>query len=181
MTEGKSESGAMTLLKVVGAIVGVVSGIVGLLFLLVPDLRPEGSPENQQASLSEPLLERNISRAEFLNRMEFRSEGWTENELAARGAFVETRATAVGYKGVPLMIKWELIDVSTGDTVGGDNTDGFMTPSNEGGVVQGFFVPLPRKEGMFYVRLQLVHEGEYSPVPLDVKKTERFPGLPSAQ
>jgi hypothetical protein len=180
-TEVKSERGAMGLLKIAGALVAVVSGIIGLLFLLLPDLKPEGSPSNQQAHLSELMLEPNISFAQYLERTGQKSAGFSKRDLAVRGAFIEARITIVGYKGVVFPLKLELIDKASGKIVSTDDSDAFVPGSNEQSDTPGFFVELPRKKGMFWVRLQLLRPGEYGLVQAAAKKTELFPGLGPGQ
>jgi hypothetical protein len=181
VTAPKSEGRATTLLKIIGSIVTVVSGIVGLLFLFMPDLRPEEPPSNQQAKFSELRLDPNISRAQYLERMDYPSRGFPRKELAVRGAFLEYRVEVVGYKGELLILKWELIDESSGDQLQEDRSDGWVPPGNQGAASSGIFVPLPRKAGMFFVRLELLRKGEYGLVPLDSARTERFPGLLSVR
>lgn len=176
--EARPDGGrGMTLLKLVGTVVTVVSGIVGLVFLLLPQLKPEGPPQNQQANLSKPRVEPNISRAQYLRRTDDELAGFTKKELAVRGAFIELRVEIVGYKGKLLVLKWELIDASNGNQLHDERSDGFIAPANEGAVTQRLFVPLPRRPGTFFVRIELLREGKYGPIPLASTRTERFPGL----
>jgi hypothetical protein len=177
----KGERGVTALLKIAGAIVTVVSGIIGLLFLLLPGLRPDEPPANQQAKLSELSLDPNISRAQYLARTDSQSRGYTKKELAVRGAFIECRVEIIGYKGQLIVVKWELIDASSGEELHDEKSDGFIPDANQAAATQPLFVPLPRREGSFYVRLELVRQGEYRLVSLDKAKTERFPGVPQVR
>jgi hypothetical protein len=183
-TRPKSEGRTTTLLKILGSIVTVVSGIVGLLFLFLPDLQPDEPdepPSNQQAKLSELRLDPNITRAQYLDRMDYASKGFPKKELAVRGAFVEYRVEIVGYKGELLILKWELIDALSGDQLDEDRSDGWVPAVNRAAASDGIFVPLPRKTRMYYVRLELLRKGQYGFVPLTRATTERFPGLLSVQ
>jgi hypothetical protein len=181
LAEGKSEGGAMTLLKVAGAIVAIVSGIIGLLFLILPDLKPEGSPSNQQANLSDLILYPNTSFAQYLERTGQTSEGFSKKELAVRGAFVEVRITIIGYEDVTFVLEWELIEESSGEIVSRDDSDRFTPHTNEQSDTPSFFADLPQKEAMFFIRLQLLRPGEYGLVPAATEKTESFHGLAPTQ
>jgi hypothetical protein len=155
-----------------------VSGIVGLLFLFLPQLRPEDPPRNQQANLSKPTVEANISRRQYLERADLQIGGFTKKELAERGVFIELGVHIIGFEGKLLTLKWELIDAVSSDQIHDERSEGLIPPTDEGTVTERLFVPLPRKPGTFRVRIELLREGKYGPIPLASTRTQPFPGLP---
>ena len=83
-----------------------------------------------------------------------------------------------GYKGANLPLKWELFDSATNDQIGEERGRIVLRPeADDDRASWHAWVPVPRRDGRYYVRLQLLDEDA---VPLDFAQTQVFSGLASA-
>jgi hypothetical protein len=128
--------------------VTVVSSVVGLVFLFLPQLKPEPPPPERSAQLTERSFSRDLSFQQYLLRIDQPTASFSRERLEQRGAFVQFHFVVTGYEGKPLPLKWELFDAAaairwsshgrsqsrpraTGTRATG--TPGCRCPSGEGG------------------------------------------------
>ena len=115
-----SEGRVMRIAKQAGVVVGLLSGIVGLLFLFLPQLKPEAPPlpaAEQLGTLSGLILDPDATRGQYLERTDQSKQGFTTEQLARRGAFIRFRVEILGYKSKTLPLQRELVDAHTGDEI----------------------------------------------------------------
>ena len=159
----------------VGAIVGVLATGVGLLFVFLPDLKPEPRPASSGAALSRVSFDPDTSRREYLARTDQSRAGFTPQQLDRRGAFVLFGVELEGFKGKPLTLKREVIDTRTGNQISEERAITITPPQNQVKRDWHYWVPLPAAEGTFTIVLQLLAEGEDA--ALATLETDPFSGL----
>lgn len=165
----------MTWVTNLGAVVALVAGAIGLIFLFFPDAKPEArEPRTSAASLAPVDFDPDITRAQYLRRIDEEPVGLTPAQLRERGAFVLYRVTPTGLEGVPLTLKHELIDARTKDEVSEDRSTTITPTENEIPRNWHHWSELPLG-GRYYVVVEMLMEGE--PAPLDTLRTRTFPGL----
>ena len=166
-----------TALAVTGAIVGVASGLVGLVFTLLPNLKPEPSPNEQEATLSAPTLDPSASFGQYLARIDQPTSGYTSRQLARRGALVEFRVSIVGFRGSHLRLKWELFDDASGRQVD-ESKAVVITPNKDKNAARWqFWIPVPHRKGPFFAVAELLEQKKHTQLQLDTLETGRFSGL----
>ena len=165
------------LLALAGTAVALVSGITGLVFLFKPDLKPSGEAAKQAATLSHLRMKPNASFREYLARADLPATGFTEAQLARRGALLRFRVQITGFEGERLTLKWELFDAASGDQIA-ESKATTITPTTETNEANWpFWVPLPRRSGKFYAVVELKQRKENYLLALDTLETDPFPGL----
>lgn len=110
-----------TIAKAATAVVGFASAVTGLLFAFLPQLQPDEPappPAEQSATLSGLVLDPDTTRRQYLDRTDQPRLGFTNEQLAKRGAFVRFRVEIVGYRGKTVPLQSELVDGRTGDELG---------------------------------------------------------------
>jgi hypothetical protein len=171
-------------ITLVGTIVSIVSGVVALIFLLAPGLKP-ADPSQKQVETPPPetsSLSPKITRLEvdpvatygdyvMLQSGENGLTGLPQNERALRGAIVSFLVDISGYRGERLSYRWFLHDTAS---------DALIRPCGGRGIVplaeaieakpQRLFMPLPAKEGTYYIAVDVVWKG----VPIAHKPTDPF-------
>jgi hypothetical protein len=168
------EHGLSRAVKLAVATIGLVSTVVGLVFVVWDHVRQPPTP-TRLAQLSDLELEPSMTFRQYLARIDQPIADYTPAKLARRGAFVDFHVEAVGYKGEPLVLKWELW------RAGGDQVDESrareLTPVvDDDNGRQQFWVPLPRSPGSFIVLVELLEQQQYSPLQLDKLRTVPFRG-----
>ena len=63
--------------KTIGAVAGAVAAVLGVLFLLLPNLRPQPTPEEGSATFGKPTLEQPVTFGQYLRRVELPQTGYT--------------------------------------------------------------------------------------------------------
>ncbi len=175
------EGGFSKLLKQAGAVVALVSGVVGLLFLFLPQLQPGHSSDTTSSGTrladlsSPPALDPAATRAQFLDRSDRSKLGFTEAQLAQRGAYVAFDVKLEGFRGKTLTLQRELVDLRTGDQVGELRPFTFKPVENDDGRTWEDFVPLRAGKGRYVLVFKLLDEGGAS--ALDCIQTRPFGGL----
>jgi hypothetical protein len=165
------------LLALAGTIIGLVSGIVGLVFLFNPDLKPSGEAAKQAATLSQLRLRPNVSFREYLARADLPTMGYTDAQLARRGALLRFRVQITGFENERLTLKWELFDAASGDEID-ESQATTITPTTETNEANWpFWVPLPRRAGKVYAVVELKQQKKDYLLALDDLETDPFPGL----
>jgi len=173
-----------TTVKAVGGVAAAIAAIVGLVFLLVPDWRPDPTPDEGSATLSKPTLEHPVTYRQYLDRVEVPREGSTEAELARPGVFAGVMVTIKGYRNQALPLRWYVLDLGTHDIVAQQSKRHLLRADrNEAPAVWPLWIPLPRGLGPFKVVLQIyppnAKPGRPGVVPLAEAETDPFPGAPA--
>jgi hypothetical protein len=172
--EATARPDVMKWVRDAGAVVGVVAAAIGLVFIFLPDLRPEPSPVSSGAILDLVSFEPDTTRGEYLARTDQGREGFTPEQLRRRGAFVLFSAELEGFKGKPLTLKREVIDRRTGAQVSEERAITITPPQNRVKRDWHYWVPLPEGGGSYRAVLQLLAEGEQA--PLATLETDPFRG-----
>jgi hypothetical protein len=162
-------------LKLIATLVGIVSGIVGLLFLFVPDWRPgDGAKDGR---LEDITFIPSMTLGEYLARIDQPRDDFAEEQLQRRGAFVQFRVHAVGYKGRPLVLKWELFDRDK-EVQRAEERAFVLTPktNDEQSRPPPFWIPLPNDRGTYFVVIEMLLEQEPVDAELDELQTPEFRG-----
>jgi hypothetical protein len=157
-----------------GSVVGIVTAAIGLVFVFLPDLKPDPSPVSSGAVLDLVSFDPDLTRGEYLARTDQGREGFTREELGRRGAFVLFSAELEGFKGKPLTLKREVIDRRTGAQVSEERAITITPPQNRVKRDWHYWVPLPEGGGSYRAVLQLLAEGEQA--PLATLETDPFRG-----
>jgi hypothetical protein len=164
-------------LALAGTIVALISGIAGLVFLFKPDLKPTGEAAKQAATLSHLRMKPNASFSEYLARADLRATGFTEAQLARRGALLRFRVQITGFEGERLTLKWELFDAASGKQ-NDESKATTITPTTETNEANwAFWVPLPKRAGKFYAVVELKQQKQNYLLALDTLETDPFPGI----
>jgi hypothetical protein len=156
------ERGAMGLVKQASLVVGLAAAVVGLvtgIVALVDRLTPEPEPVKSIA-MPEPDLETGITFAQYLDRVDRGPCTLEPAVCGERGAMVEFTVEATGYKGKELTLKWELIDLGTGNEV--RESDAFtITPAapTDTVPVPPIFTAFPDQGGPLQFRAELFDVG----------------------
>ncbi len=158
-------------MKIVVAGVSFVATVAGLVFLFVPSLQPEPPPPTKGVEISRVTLER-VSFGQYLQRIRQTAEAYEEADLRRRGVLVEFNYAMQGYKGRRLPVLWQLVAESSGDIV--DESDAYSIEplANDDRGSWSVWIPMPRDEGRYHVKLQLLNDKGI--VPLDRQQTDTF-------
>jgi hypothetical protein len=183
-TAGEWVGELSTTVKGIGAVAAAIATIVTLIFLFFPDLRPDPTPDEGSATLSEPTVEQPVTFRQYLDRIELPTEGITEAELARPGVLAGAMVTIKGYRGQALPLSWYVLDLGTHDIVARQSKRHLLEAErNETPAVWPFWVPLPEGPGPFKIVLQIyppnAKPGRTDVVPLDEVETKPFPDAPS--
>lgn len=106
------ERGFWGLVARASLLVGLVTGIVTLVYLVWPDAAPV-----KKAEMPKPRLEAGLTFEQYLERVGLDPGNLPPEELARRGGLVQFTVEATGYKGEPLRLRWQLVDVGTNDQI----------------------------------------------------------------
>ena len=151
----------MRIAKQAGVVVGLVSGIVGLLFLFLPQLKPEAPPPpaaEQLGTLSGLILDPDATRGQYLERTDQPKQSFTAEQLARRGAFIRFRVEILGYKGKTLPLQRELVDAHTGDEIAQLRAVTITPPANRVASPWHDWAPLPPGRGSYVLVVKLMDE-----------------------
>ncbi len=156
------ERGTMGLVKQASLVVGLAGAVVGLVtgvVALVEKIRDE--PPVKSIAMPEPDIERGITFAQYLDRVDQGPCTLDAAVCGRRGAMVEFTVEATGYKGDELTLKWELIDVGSGNEV--LESDAFtVTPAADTDAfpVPPIFAPFPERPARLRLRAELFADEE---------------------
>lgn len=168
-----------TTVKAVGGVAGAIAAIVGLVFVFLPDLRPDPTPDEGSATFSKPTVEQPVTFGQYLDRVEIPRDTFTEKELQRPGVLVGVQVTIKGYRNEALPLRWYLLDGP--EIVDQQSKKHALTADrNDAPAAWSFWVALPPGAGPFRIALEI-----YPPnpkpgvIPLDEKKTELFAAGPA--
>ena len=176
-------SAGRSLKKIFGAVaaaVGFVSSVAGLVFLFAPQLQPDDDPPPapppaQFGRLSGVVLDADATRRQYLERTDQPKLGFTEAQLARRGAFVQFKVELVGYLGTTIPLQRELVDARTGDELAQLRAVTITPPSNHVSSPWYDWVELRQGTGRYVVVVKLLDETRTR--ALDCLQTPPFGGL----
>ena len=135
----------------------MVSSATALIFTFAPDWVPSGDPPAQSATLSELRVDSEATFRKYLQRVDQPTRGYTERQLQRRGALLDFRVQIEGFRGKPLLLKWELFDQS--GTQINESKAIRITPTNETNeATWQFWVPLPRGDGSYDAFVELIEQ-----------------------
>ena len=169
-------------LRLAGEIAGVVStlvGVVGLLFVLAPNLKPEPPPLRKEAFFGGIEVERNVTRAQYLQRIDQGVGSYGHEQLQETGVLVRFNVVMTGHKGDDLPLRWALYDARTGGQIHKDVATTLTPEAETDQASWQVWTPLPKQRGAYYVLLQLFEEDGL--VPINHAQTQAFGGVASAQ
>jgi hypothetical protein len=173
-----------TTIKAIGGVAVALAAIAGLVFLIEPDWRPTGTPDEGSATFSEPRVELPVTFGQYLDRVEIPRDESSEEQLSRPGVLVGVEVSIKGYGNEGLPVRWYVLDQSTHDIVDQQSRRHTLTASrNDAPAVWPFWVPLPRGTGPFTIVLQVyppnAKPGRAGVLPLDEVETAPFPGPPA--
>jgi hypothetical protein len=150
----------------IGTVVGLVSGIVGLVAFVKPDLAPKPKLpiSRAAAALHEIALEPNVSREQYLDRIDRPPTGFTEEQLARRGVFVRFHVALDGFRGVPITLRRELVDARTGDELGETSAITITPPKDAIARDWHDWIDLTGRRGRYFVIVKLHAPDEVAPL-----------------
>ena len=158
-----------------GAAVSTIATIVGLVLVFAPGLKPDQPAPEKGAEFSDLTVDTNVTRADYLRRIDGSLSGYTDQQLRRRGVIVAFHVTITGHKGDDLPLRWGVYSADDGAQVYREKAT-TLTP--EAGVDEAssqVWTPLPLSAGPYYVLLQLFEEDGL--VAINQARSDRFPGL----
>jgi hypothetical protein len=168
--------------RLAGEVAGVVStlvGVVGLLFVLAPSLKPEPPPLRREASFNGLEVERNVTRAQYLQRLDRGVGSYAPTQLQENGVHVRFNVVMTGHKGDDLPLRWALYDADSGGQIHKDIATTLTPEAETDQASWQVWTPLPERGGSYYVLLQLFEEDGL--VPINHAKTHAFGGVAPTQ
>jgi hypothetical protein len=172
--------------KVVGAVVGAIAAAIGLVFLLMPNLIPWTS---LRGDVSETSIEHNTTVKDFMNRAYLNPERPEDASLTViekppsykpqtMGNVISYKLEMEGFAQKTVRVYWSVYQASGQRIADETLTDQIGWPSNlfearrRVDVVSGdAFVPLPKTDGIYFVKVG-VWDGEGK--RLDTVDSEEF-------
>jgi len=157
--------------------------VLGLVFLLFPDLRPDPTPDESSATLSQPTLEQPVTFGQYLDRVESPRDPYTPEQLAEGGAFVVLQVEIKGYNGERLPTRWYVLDTGTHEIVNQQSRRYVFEPDRD---VATFSWPVwaavPEEPGTFKLVFEIYPPGARpggSQAALHTIETEPFSTAPA--
>ena len=83
---------------------------------VLPNLRPEPTPEEGSATFEKPTLEQPVTFGQYLRRVEMPQTG-TRSNSSSSGVIAAVQLTIKGYRGKSLPLRWYALDLGTHDIV----------------------------------------------------------------
>ena len=165
--------------KTIGGIAGAIAAVLGVLFLLVPSLRPEPTPEEGSATFEKPTLEQPVTYGQYLRRVEIPLEGYTPEQLKETGVIAAVQLTIKGYRGERLPLRWYALDLGTHDIVDEQSKRYTFEPDrNVTPLTWPFWVALPKTPGPFKIVFEIyppnAKPGKPGVVPFAKAETDSF-------
>ena len=165
--------------KTIGAVAGAIAAVLGVVFLLVPNLRPEPTPQEGSATFEKPTLEQPVTFGQYLRRVELPQEGYTPEQLKQPGVIAAVQLTIKGYRGERLPLRWYALDLGTHDIVDEQSKKYTFQPDrNVTPLTWPFWVALPKTPGPFKIVFEIyppnAKPGKPGVVPFAKAETESF-------
>jgi hypothetical protein len=165
--------------KTIGAVAGAIAAVLGVVFLLVPNLRPEPTPQEGSATFEKPTLEQPVTFGQYLRRVELPQEGYTPEQLKQAGVIAAVQLTIKGYRGERLPLRWYALDLRTHDIVDEQSKKySFQPDRNVTPLTWPFWVALPKTPGPFKIVFEIyppnAKPGKPGVVPFAKAETDPF-------
>ena len=165
--------------KTIGGVAGAIAAVLGVLFLLVPNLRPEGTPEEGSATFEKPTLEQPVTFGQYLRRVELPQTGYTVEQLQEAGVIAAVQLTIKGYRGERLPLRWYVLDLGTHDIVDEQSKRYTFQPDrNVTPLTWPFWVAVPDSPGPFKIVFEIyppnAKPGKPGVVPFAKAETDSF-------
>jgi hypothetical protein len=165
--------------KTIGAVAGAIAAVLGIVFLLVPNLRPEPTPQEGSATFEKPTLEQPVTFGQYLRRVELPEEGYTPEQLKQPGVIAAVQLTIKGYRGERLPLRWYALDLGTHDIVDEQSKKYSFEPDrNVTPLTWPFWVALPKTRGPFKIVFEIyppnAKPGKPGVVPFAKAETDPF-------
>ena len=165
--------------KTIGAVAGAIAAVLGVVFLLVPNLRPEPTPQEGSATFEKPTLEQPVTFGQYLRRVELPQEGYTPEQLKQPGVIAAVQLTIKGYRGERLPLRWYALDLGTHDIVDEQSKKySFQPDRNVTPLTWPFWVALPKTPGPFKIVFEIyppnAKPGKPGVVPFAKAETDPF-------
>jgi hypothetical protein len=171
----------MALVTTAATIIGLITGVAGLVFLVRPELQPKAAPPEQPpsktaASLKQLSLRTSVSRAEYLRLTDQEPIGFTASQLARRGVLLRYRVTISGFEGLPVTLRHEVFDQSTGVEISEESSITITPPKDAKNIARDWhtWAAVPHRDGPYFIVVKLTAEGEDA--PLATLETRPFAG-----
>jgi hypothetical protein len=165
--------------KTIGAVAGAIAAVLGVVFLLLPNLRPERTPEEGSATFEKPTLEQPVTFGQYLRRVELPQTGYTAKQLQQSGVIAAVQLTIKGYRGKRLPLRWYALDLGTHDIVDEQSKRYTFEPDrNVTPLTWPFWVALPESSGPFKIVFEIyppnAKPGKSGVVPFAKAETDSF-------
>jgi hypothetical protein len=165
--------------KTIGAVAGAIAAVLGVLFLLLPNLRPEPTPQEGSATFEKPTLEQPVTFGQYLRRVELPQTGYTAKKLQQAGVIAAVQLTIKGYRDKSLPLRWYVLDLKTHDIVDEQSKKYTFQPDrNVTPLTWPFWVALPEAPGPFKIVFEIyppnAKPGKPGVVPFAKAETESF-------
>lgn len=159
----------MAYVTAAATVVGLITGVAGLIFLVRPELQPKPStpkqpPAKTAAGLKELVVRSDVTRAQYLALTDQARTGFTRSQLEKTGVFLRFRVTIRGFEGLPLTLRRELFDATTGDEVTEESSITITPPKSTIARDWHDWAELPKRRGRFFVVIKLLAEDEAAPL-----------------
>lgn len=158
----------------IGGVVSTLATVIGLIFVLAPSLKPEPPPLRKEADFREIEVERNVTRAQYLQRIDRGPGSYAPQQLRESGVLVRFNVLMTGHKGDDLPLRWALYDARTGSQIHRDMGTTLTPEAETDEASWQVWTPLPEERGPYYVLLQLFEEDGL--VPIDHAQSSAFQG-----
>ena len=165
--------------KTIGGIAGALATVLALVFLLLPNLRPEPTPDEGSATFEKPTLEQPVTFGQYLRRVELPQTGYTPEQLQESGVIAAVQLTIKGYRGKSLPLRWYVLDEGTHDIVDEQSKRyAFQPDRNMTPLTWPFWVALPKTPGPFKIVFEIyppnAKPGRTGVVPFAKAETDAF-------
>lgn len=172
--QGPTTRSLFTLVVQIGGVVSAAAAAVGLVFLLAPGLKPDPPPTERGASFSKLTTEPNVSRADYLRRLDRARGSYRRDELRRPGVIIGFNVEITGHNRERLPLRWGVYRASDAHQLYREKATTLMPEARVDQASSQLWTPLPRGRGPFYVLLQLFEEDGL--VAIDQARSATFTG-----
>ena len=97
--------------KAVGAVAGAVAAVLGVIFLALPQFKPDEPCAGQKTrgDLSDVIVDSSVTYGGYLTLQQASREGVDREQLRAPGKLITAKVSADGFKGKELPLRWTVV------------------------------------------------------------------------